>query len=87
MFFQSVTSEMSYFNILDPDMAQPLVEPDMGLNCLQSLLADNTRRQETSGGSRGGLFDPPSLLTPIFKYPMKINENSFIFMGYLRKMW
>ena len=37
------TTRMS--NSLDPDQAQHFVEPDLGLNCLQKLLANNTSRQ------------------------------------------
>ena len=32
-------------NSLDPDQAGHLIGPDLGTNCLQSLLADNTSRQ------------------------------------------
>ena len=32
-------------SVLDPDQAQHSVEPDLGPNCVQKLLADNTRRQ------------------------------------------
>ena len=32
-------------NSLDPDQARHNVGPDQGLNCLQKLSADDTRRQ------------------------------------------
>ena len=32
-------------NSLDPDQARHLVGPDLGLNCLENLSADDTSRQ------------------------------------------
>ena len=37
-------------NSLDPDLAGRLIGPDLGLNCLQRLSADGTRRQRMLSG-------------------------------------
>ena len=37
-------------NSLDPDQPQLFVGPDLGLNCLQRLSADNTSRQRVKVG-------------------------------------
>ena len=42
IFFQN-TIRVS--NSLDPDQTQHFVGPDLGLNCLQGLSAEDTRRQ------------------------------------------
>ena len=42
-FFQEYHQSVS--NSLDPDQGQHFVGPDLGPNCLQRLLADDTRRQ------------------------------------------
>ena len=34
-------------NSLDPDQARHFVWPDLGLNCLQRLSADDTSRQKS----------------------------------------
>ena len=36
-------------NILDPDQAWQFVGPGLGPNCLQSLSADDIRRQRVNG--------------------------------------
>ena len=36
-------------NSLDPDQALCFVRPDLGPNCLQMLLKDNTSRQIVNG--------------------------------------
>ena len=43
-FFYSYTIGVS--NILDPDQAWHFVRPDLGPNCLQSISADDIRRQK-----------------------------------------
>ena len=35
---------------LDPDQAQHFVEPDLGLNCLQKISADDTSKQRVEQG-------------------------------------
>ena len=38
-------------NSLDPDQARRFAGPDLGLNCLQRLLADDTSKQRVLTGS------------------------------------
>ena len=40
----SLKNTISVSNNLDPDQAQRFVGPDLGPNCLQRLLADDTSR-------------------------------------------
>ena len=52
IFSKSIFSKNSFWNIirvsnsLDPDQALHFVGPDLGPNCLQSISADNTSRQD-----------------------------------------
>ena len=47
IFFKIYFSPNSFRpNSLDPDQARHFVWPDLGLNCLQRVSADNTSRQE-----------------------------------------
>ena len=47
MFFQESYQNVS--NSMYPNQTQYLIEPDLGLNCLQRLLADNTSRHKSYG--------------------------------------
>ena len=40
-------------NSLDPDQARHIVRPDLGLNCLQKLSADDTNTQRVKHESKG----------------------------------
>ena len=44
-------------NSLDPDQAQQFVGPDLGLNCLQKLLSDDTSRRKINQLMTSTSFD------------------------------
>ena len=47
-FFEKFFPEYNQSVSLDPDQAQHFVRPDLGINCLQRLSADNTSMQRVN---------------------------------------
>ena len=50
IFLEILTGIPSVLNSLDPDQAHRFVRPDLGTNCLENLLANDTRRLRVKGG-------------------------------------
>ena len=47
-FEKKIRNTIRVSNSLDPDQARHFVGPDLGLNCLQRFLADDTSRQRVN---------------------------------------
>ena len=56
-FEHSFRNTIRVSNSLDPDQARRFVGPDLGLNCLQRLTADDTSRQRVKAFALHGSSD------------------------------